>query len=417
MRALTQTDRRVLHPEYTHRPRSGKNRRVRRPDEPGPESRRWLRSARLLDMAASIVIGLAVFADALDVAINAPTVFGFLALVISAAGAVVSRKWGWAGLALTLAAPVVATLTGLDPTAHWTVAIATLFVVTLRGVPAIVATPATAVVVYFVVVWAEGGNFSDPLSFIAFTSALAAGATGGALRVQQRYVRELEQRTLDAVNTREIEAQRRVSEERLRIARDLHDVVGHEVATISVHLGVAEVSVDPDNAAVRTALANARNAVRSVLLETQRILEVLRRGDGADLDLAPAPGYEHLESLMDSYRAIGLAIDHSLAAQPAGLDPTVGLAVFRIVQEALTNAQKHGNGTVDVLILVEGGLLIVTVSNGRSALAGSAGVSGGYGLVGMRERATSAGGTLVVSSNRTTHTVTATLRIDGGAVK
>nr|WP_314841436.1 histidine kinase [uncultured Microbacterium sp.] len=366
---------------------------------------------------AFIIIGLALFADALDVAINTPTAAGFLALVISAVGAVVSRKWEWVGLALTLAAPALATLIGLDPTAHWTVAIATLFVVTLRGLPAVVATPIAAVVVYFVVVWAEDGDFSSPLSLIAFTSAVAAGATGGALRVQQRYVGELEQRALDAMNTREIEARRRVSEERLRIARDLHDVVGHEVATISVHLGVAEVRADPDDATVRAALGNARNAVSSVLLETQRILEILRRGDGTELDLAPAPGYEQLHSLLDSYRSIGLTVQHSLVARPKGLDPTVGLAVFRIVQEGLTNAQKHGNGAVEVRISVEGDLLIVNVSNGRPTPKVSDGASAGYGLVGMQERATSAGGTLVVSGDGTTHTVTATLRVNGGAVK
>jgi signal transduction histidine kinase len=138
-----------------------------------------------------------------------------------------------------------------------------------------------AVAVFFLSTLITVGGFRGGLivGAVALFSAIGGGATGVVLRLHRDHWWALEERAENAIATREIEATRRVTEERLRIARDLHDVIGHQVAMLSMHLGAAEIGLPDDARSSRQALVAARACARTVLLESQRILALLRRGD------------------------------------------------------------------------------------------------------------------------------------------
>ena len=173
----------------------------------------------------------------------------------------------------------------------------------------------------------------------------------------------LEQRAADAITARQREVERGVVEERLRIARDLHDLMGHEVAVLNMQIGVAEVHLPSTADRSRQALQAARAAVQSVLQETQQILAVLRNVQGPLTSGQPTPGAERIGELVDSFRQIGLQVDAQVDEGIAELvHPTTGLAMYRIIQEALTNARRYGDGRRPSLhAAVEGDTVLVTV--------------------------------------------------------
>jgi signal transduction histidine kinase len=205
------------------------------------------------------------------------------------------------------------------------------------------------------------------------------------------------------------------------------------VAVLGIHLGVAEVNLPSDASVARESLHSARTSVQSVLLETQRILHVLRSdstgGPDSGAGLRPAPDFSRIPDLIESCRNAGVDVRADLAPAPAALDPEVSTAAFRIVQEALTNSQRHGSEPVSLTTTVADSVLTITVSNPKtlrtakiaSPTQGRPGVAPaarrGYGLVGMRERAASAGGKLVAEDREDLFQVTATLRVDGGRLQ
>ncbi|GDY52458.1 hypothetical protein SVIO_030810 [Streptomyces violaceusniger] len=192
-----------------------------------------------------------------------------------------------------------------------------------------------------------------------------------------------------------------MTEERLRIARDLHDVIGHQVAMLSLHLGAAEVGLPEDAESSRQALVSARSSARTVVVETQRILALLRL-EGAtsgDEALRPTPSLSGLEGLIASFESIGLDVQPSIDIPAGFVEPSVGVTVYRVVQEALTNAYRHGEGTATVEVRERDGRICVTVENrvGPSPRGSHAG--SGLGLVGMRERVESSSGRLTIDSD------------------
>ncbi|WP_052521455.1 sensor histidine kinase [Agreia bicolorata] len=169
---------------------------------------------------------------------------------------------------------------------------------------------------------------------------------------------------------------------------------------LSVNLGVAEIGLPPEASSSRQALDSAPSNARNVVSETQRILTLLRRGDAvADEDaLRPTPSLAALDSLIESLESIGLEVTASISVPDAAHEPVVGVTVYRIVQEALTNAYRHGEGAAVVGVHEEGGRIHVCVENRISHTLGGAVAGSGLGLVEMRERAESCGGALAVSS-------------------
>lgn len=232
-------------------------------------------------------------------------------------------------------------------------------------------------------------------------------ATAVAVAVQGRRatIAGLEDRARRAEESREETARRRVAEDRVRIARELHDVIAHHVAVMSVQSGVAEHLVERDPAAAREALHHVRSAGRAVLAELQSVLGVLRQDETA-LPTAPALGLDGLDGLLASFRATGALVETRVPEPVPEMSPATDIAAFRLVQEALTNVQKHAPGAPATVHLDrQGAVAVVEVTNGRpprhpAAPDGAARGShetptgSGLGLVGMRERVLAAGGSL-----------------------
>ena len=223
----------------------------------------------------------------------------------------------------------------------------------------------------------------------------AVGLGGIAVSNRRAYVASIKARA-------DADAKRRVDEERLRIARELHDVVAHTMSTINVQANAAAaVLADrPDTAA--QALQAIRTASRDGLRELRAILNVLRQADEADAT-APAPGLAELDALLASASRAGLPTSLRITGEQAALAPAIDLTAYRIIQESLTNAIRHaGPATATVCLTYSDDDLLIEVSDtGRGDVAGGGAAEGagtGHGLIGMRERAAAAGGMLQAGS-------------------
>ncbi|MEV6104882.1 histidine kinase [Streptomyces sp. NPDC051940] len=227
---------------------------------------------------------------------------------------------------------------------------------------------------------------------------LATALTGEAVRVHRNYIGAIVERAERAERTREETAARRVAEERLRIARDLHDLLAHSITVIGVQTAAAAHVLNADPSRLdRTVLVDALDGIadtcREARGELKRTLQVLR----ADDDSSPPPGLTGLTDLGKAAELAGASVSLSVDT-PDGVPPAVGAAAYRIVQQALTNAVQHGGSSVGVAVTVAldraaRALRVEVVDDGRPDPAAASGTPG-FGLVGMRERARSVGGTL-----------------------
>ncbi|MEU8823726.1 histidine kinase [Streptomyces sp. NPDC048636] len=240
-----------------------------------------------------------------------------------------------------------------------------------------------------------------------FAWAGLAAAAGDAVRSRRAYITAIEERAVRAERTREEEARRRVAEERLRIARELHDVVAHHIALVNVQAGVASHVMDsrPDQA--KEALAHVREASRSALDELRATVGLLRQYGDPAAPTEPAPGLGVLDQLVEGFARVGMRVEVD-AEPPGGLGPLAGsvdLTAYRVVQEALTNVHKHAGPEASVRIRIAragGALEITVVDDGAGAEPPTAEAAaadlpvtplddeygGGHGLIGMRERVT-----------------------------
>jgi signal transduction histidine kinase len=225
-----------------------------------------------------------------------------------------------------------------------------------------------------------------------------AAAAGDATRSRAAYVAALLERAQRAEEGREAEARRRVAEERLSIARDLHDVVAHQIAVINLQAGVASQALRTRPGDAEQSLLTIREAARSVLAEIGGLLRVLRTTgtEVAAPTTLPVPGMAQLEQLLADVGRSGLRVDRRVVGTPVDLDPSVDAVAYRVVQEGLTNAHKHGADASALLqIEYDGTGVEVSVTN-TVAVTGSRPrrSSGGHGLVGARERVAAVGGEL-----------------------
>ncbi|MFF5777549.1 sensor histidine kinase [Streptomyces virginiae] len=185
---------------------------------------------------------------------------------------------------------------------------------------------------------------------------------------------------------------RRVDEERLRIARELHDVLAHSISVINVQAGVGLALLDSDPEQARTALATIKAASKEALGEVRQVLDTLR--SPGEAPRSPAPGLDRLPELVEQAATAGLGVDVSTDGQARALPPGVDLAAFRILQEALTNVMRHsGARTARIRLVWQPHALELRVDDDGPA-TGGAPDGGGNGLVGMRERAAALGGTV-----------------------
>ncbi|WEB45645.1 MULTISPECIES: sensor histidine kinase [Streptomyces] len=254
-------------------------------------------------------------------------------------------------------------------------------------------------------------NIPQVLALIAWT--LTPVAVGDAVRSRREVLAAAMERAERAERTKEGEARRRVTAERLRIARELHDVVAHHITLVNAQAGVAHhlMRTDPDHA--YQALERIRDTSRSALDELRATVGLLRYGEDPVAPREPTPGLDGLQGLLDSFRHSGLDVTLEHTGHPGALSPITDLAAYRIIQEALTNTRKHaGPASARIRLDFRTDVLQITVEDDGCGIAADDRGSGptitgidmdgardtstgtGHGMIGMRERAKAAGGTL-----------------------
>lgn len=366
-----------------------------RPLQPPP----WL---RLLGPAVLVLPVL--FAPSTSGTVADPGGWDLLVVVLTAAVVALRRTFPrtavLGGIALCLVAlllegPFLATATGL------LVVVFSLARHTDRrtAVPLIVAAAAAVGIGVFFLLSAQWGAWRSLFQVVVLVGFV--GAAGDATRSRHAYIEAITERARRAEETLESEARSRVAEERLRIARDLHDVMAHQIAVINLHASVASQALRtrPDDA--ERSLSTIRDAARTVLGEIGSLLHVLRE-PGAALTSAPAgsapvPGLAQLERLVDEFSRSGLRVDLRVVGRATELPEAVDIAAYRIIQEGLTNALKHGSdGSALLHLQYDDEQLEIVVVNAvdRSPRGAGGGSRAGHGLLGARERVSAVHGDL-----------------------
>jgi signal transduction histidine kinase len=245
--------------------------------------------------------------------------------------------------------------------------------------------------------WYDGEN----LEVVAWT--FVATAAGDAVRSRRAYnlarrerATALRERAERAEHALEEEARRRVIEERMRIARELHDVVAHHIAVINVQAGVAEHLLRDNPTGAQEALRHVRRGASDVLDELSSILSVIRQSDDESSTTDPLPTLDDLQRLIADFAKVGLEIESHTAGAPRTVAPRIGLAAYRIIQESLTNAHRYGCHHRAILRLTyEPDALRIEILNDIDTDR-PLGTRRGHGTIGMRERVAAAGGTIEI---------------------
>jgi signal transduction histidine kinase len=241
----------------------------------------------------------------------------------------------------------------------------------------------------------------DRSTFLLYMGIIAvAWVLGHFVGDRQVYAAQLEERTAELERAREELARRAVVEERLRLARELHDVVAHAMSVIAVQSGVGAHVAASRPEEVGKALAAIEATSRAALTELRRLLGVLRQDSEPQASLTPVPGLANLDSLLAEVGKAGLAVRVRVEGTPLPLPAGVDLSAYRIVQEALTNVVKHaGPAHAQVTIRYrdqEVAVEVIDDGRGVAAVAGDGGKGTGHGLIGMAERVAAFGGDLEV---------------------
>ncbi|MER6621529.1 sensor histidine kinase [Streptomyces sp. NPDC000931] len=234
---------------------------------------------------------------------------------------------------------------------------------------------------------------------------LMAGVFGHSVRNRRAYLAAVEERARRAEESRDHEARRRVAEERVRIARELHDLVAHQITLANAQATVAAHLFDTRPEQTRKSLGELVETTGHALDELRATVGLLRQSGDAAAPAEPAPGLARLPTLLESFRRAGLEVSVEQEGTARPLPPGVDLTAYRIVQEALTNVTKHaGTGSARVRLAWHRDRVTLTVADdGGDARTGPGAEPGaavtadrppGYGLIGMRERATAVGGQL-----------------------
>jgi signal transduction histidine kinase len=247
--------------------------------------------------------------------------------------------------------------------------------------------------------WGAAAMVWDDVPFgdYLFVAIILGGVwtAGRTVRSRRQLAVALADKNVLLEHEQEARAKQAVAEERTRIARELHDVVAHNVSVMVVQAGAERRSLGDDRPATREALEAIEQTGRQALTEMRRLLGMLRKDDD-ELALAPQPSMEHLELLVSQVREAGLPVELEVEGEPEPLPAGVDLSAYRIVQEALTNALKHA-GPARALVRVRyrrDELELEILDDGPGPDAPVTNGAGGHGLIGMRERVSLFGGDL-----------------------
>ncbi|GAA1110841.1 sensor histidine kinase [Nocardiopsis composta] len=364
-----------------------------RPEDARPWSYRLtgrrLNIACAVLLAAALVIGEAVFATARGAAVQ-PHIIALL-LAGSASVAVLDRFPFATSAVVGLTLPLYYVTGATDSWLPWLLLVgAVVLLASARNRAA-----ADSTVLIALAVFAVGELFDFQLwRALAIAAWMAVVlALGEIARSRNAYLREVEERAAEAERTREEEGRRRATEERMRIARELHDVIAHNISLINVQAAAAAHRRDPDRA--YAALDAIKDTSKETLREVRATLGVLRQVDedgGGGAPVEPAPTADRIGELVEAARRAGLDARLTVQGEPAQESSAqAGLAAYRIVQEALTNVRRHaGASSVRVVVGHAPGELSVEVAD--DGTGGAAPPAEGNGLRGMRERAAALGG-------------------------
>ena len=329
-----------------------------------------------------------------------PPLWAWIASAVGCAALLFRRRYPWAVLAVTTVAFIAVQAGTQDvPLLIFAVVVA-LVTITLAGRrrAAIIAAVAITLLTMVIGTATDDEYWSHPRPLAVAALCALSIAAADAIRIRRAYILAVEERARRAEESRDREAQRRVGDERLRIARELHDVLAHHIAIINVQAGVAGHLLTQQPEQAREALDHVRDAARSVLSEMQAVVTVLREPDESAGPVEPAPGVDRIDDLVDRFRGLGLTIETVVSGVPVPLPPAVDLVAYRVVQESLTNAGKHAPGAqVEIAFDYQPRTVTLSVTNSPGTVeAAGRNSTGGFGLLGMRERVGSVGGQLRV---------------------
>jgi signal transduction histidine kinase len=361
--------------------------------------RRWLGAAGVVLVTALAVVGAYVEANPVHHygglhLTSHPPLAAYLLLVVPAVALIWRNSRPVEVLGLAVGGAVGwAALGQIDGAALVPVIVAVYWVALTRAWRIAVAAGLAGAVAIFVTEGLLGpfGWFGGPNATM-WPELLAAGAVGAYVAARRQWLAAESDRAARAEQAREEETRRRVDAERMRIARELHDVVAHSMAMINVQATAASMQLTADPASAAEAIQAIRRASKSGLRELRTILEVLRQVDGGG---SAVPDLRAIAALVEATTAAGTPTTLELAEPSVPLLPPVTLAVYRIVQESLTNVVRHaGRVAATVGLRQDGGYLYVDVVNDGGAAPAAFSDGTGAGLTGMRERAAALGGTL-----------------------
>ncbi|MEU1472490.1 sensor histidine kinase [Streptomyces sp. NPDC005761] len=378
---------------------------------PAPRGTWWREGATVAAAFALCLLGGVVQDDGST--LSPPSAAAYFVAVVSCAVLPVRHRAPLAAMAATTASGVLAPFLGLllSPLivapAVITAYSYSLTARTERRLASAVALISAALLVAFAPVfgalsWKDASRMGAVAAF-----PLVAGVLGHSVHNRRAYLAAVEERALRAEKSRDIEARRRVAEERVRIARELHDLVAHQITLANAQATVAAHLFDTRPEQTRKSLRELVETTANALDDLRATVGLLRQTGDAEDPAEPAPGLSRLPTLLDSFRRAGLEVSVHQEGTARPLPPGVDLTAYRIVQEALTNVTKHaGTGDARVLLTWNRDRVTIAVADdgagARTAPTGSTGPSTytagnrapGYGLIGMRERATAAGGHL-----------------------
>jgi len=356
-----------------------------------PAARRWAADALIAAAVTAVQLSIASHPWHDQAGLSAG---GYLALAIGGAALVARRRFPVAVLAITLVTALWAGSAGATMT--YLALIVAFFTAVLARKRA--AAVASLVIGYLVSCWPPWLIGASGHTSAGFALGLAAGLF--AMLAVAELIRNRMQRSAELARRREEQLLRRAGEERMRIARDLHDVLAHNIAVINVQANTALHLMDRQPERARTALSTINDVSKQALVELRSVLGVLREA-GEDAPRAPAPGLARLTDLVANAAAAGLGVTIETSGEPVPLPAEADLAAYRIIQEALTNSARHSGGSRAVVRLAyaDGRLDVEVTDDGTARPDGRAGGAGsaagpGNGITGMTERAAALGGTL-----------------------
>lgn len=361
------------------------------------------RRALALDGAAaaafttfSLVVGMAT-----DRAPDEPFGVGAIVTTVVIGGALAFRRISpEAVLAVTIVGLAVYTLARFSGGPVYLAPLLPLYTIATSGDRRRTVAAIAATAVSFLAIALVSDERGEHLLYLLAFAGWGGGAVflGTTQHNRRAYLAQLEQRARDLEESRDEEARRRVAEERLRIARDLHDVIAHGIATIHMQSSVALHVLDRHPEQAEPALTAVKQLSKQTLGELRATLDVLRADDGEAVPRAPTPGIDRLGELVDITRQAGLPVDLQVVGAPVTRPAAVDVAAYRIVQESLTNVMRHAGNRATATVTLSHGADAVEIDVVDDGLGAAAASAGGHGIVGMLERAATVGGNVVTGA-------------------